>query len=176
MRAEEPHVSETETSSQFGISSPRPEHVSPFERERVGISMRRGSYIGGSTKARLGPDGTSWEKRDNADRKEVRSRQRQRDRAHTREELELQEQEDAQIERKLTRSFVSQCAKAYFQGKLSGSFPTPPQTLVKRIRKAGGNVKMALSQSLISRTFYATYCHVIGRYIPLGKVWGSPKN
>lgn len=83
--------------------------------------------------------------------------------------------ERAGTEKKLIRSFISQCATAYAAGKLDASTPKPPKALFLPIRKAGGNIAWLSAQPRFQSLFHKDYCRVIGQDVPLEKVWAQPK-
>jgi hypothetical protein len=143
--------------------------------------MGRGGYRGGSTTIRVGEDGTKWGSGDEAATRKSRKQSRRKShwrtdgRKPTQKEIAIAEAEDAREEAHVLRSFVSACAKAYCEKRLTSSFPKPPRFLVKRVTSAGGNIRWLEKSDRSRRAFFhKKYCQYLGREIPLEKVWGPP--
>jgi hypothetical protein len=55
------------------------------------------------------------------------------------------------------------------------SHPEPPQFLKAQIRNLGGNVAWLSAQPSYQAFFHKAYCRMIGKDIPIEKVWAQPK-
>ena|ERR1700674_1811658 len=121
---------------------------------------KRGHYSGGHTQIFIGSEGTSWptepEVRKSAESKVV--------------DLATSEQID---ERKMLRSFISQCAKSYSENELGSAKPNAPKQLRYIIRKAGGNIKWLAADEQRQRWFHQAYCKFLGREVPFKSVWAK---
>jgi hypothetical protein len=73
----------------------------------------------------------------------------------------------------MIRNFISQCAAAYAQGSLSTSHPPPPKSLKHHINSYGGNVAWLAAQPSYRAYFHRAYCRLIGKEVPLEKVWAQ---
>jgi hypothetical protein len=134
--------------------------------------MGRDTYSGGGSILRIGQDGLEWTSSDPAESKKRHKRSKHRgDRAPSQKEIERQAKEDNIEERKLIRSFISQCATAYVAEKLTASCPEPPKFLKRRIQNSGGNVAWLAAEPSYQATFHRAYCRLIGKEIPIEKVW-----
>jgi hypothetical protein len=141
--------------------------------------MGKDAYSGGSTVIRLGEDGTLWDSSDAAETKKRKKRNaRMRtdyERAPTNKEIELERQREDLEERKLLRSFISQCVTAYAANKLTASEPNAPRSLRKRVANAGGNIKWLGGNRQYQVLFHEIYCGRLGnKDIPFSQVWGPP--
>lgn len=137
---------------------------------------RRDTYLGSGSILRSGKDGLEWTSSDPAESKSVRRpSKRWDDKVPTRSEIERQSKEDDLAEAKLIRSFISQCATAYAAGNLDGTRPEPPKSLKSRIKSSGGNVAWLGAQPHYQRLFHRAYCRVLGRDVPIEKVWAQRK-
>jgi|SRR5882724_1816949 len=134
------------------------------------------TYSGGGSIIRIGKDGLEWTSSDPAENKQGRkSSKRFGNRVPTRREIEQQSQEADRLEAKLIRSFISQCATAYVAGKLDAFCPEPPKQLKARIKSSGGNIAWLGAQPSYQAFFHKAYCRIIGKDIPIEKVWAQPK-
>lgn len=134
------------------------------------------TYSGGGSIVRIGKDGLEWRSLDPAENeKGHKSSKRPGNRTPTRREIEQQSQEADRQEAKLIRSFISQCATAYAAGKLDASRPEPPKSLKSRIKGSGGNVAWLAAQLSYQAFFHKAYCRIVGKDIPIEKVWAQPK-
>ena len=138
--------------------------------------MGRNTYNGGGSIMRVTEDGLEWASADPADgkKKHMRSRARDDDRQPSQKEIDRQAKEDEIQEGKMIRSFISQCATAYAEGKLSASHPAPPKSLRRRINSCGGNIAWVAAQSSYRAYFHRAYCRLVGKDVPIEKVWGAP--
>jgi hypothetical protein len=137
---------------------------------------RRATYLGGGSILRPGKDGLEWTSADPAGSKLAQKRSKRWDeKVPTQKEIERQSKEGDIAESKLIRSFVSQCATAYAAGKLDAFHPDPPKSLKARIRNSGGNVAWLSAQPSYQAFFHKAYCRMIGKDIPIEKVWAQPK-
>jgi hypothetical protein len=134
------------------------------------------TYSGGGSIIRIGKDGLEWTSLDPAENKRSHiSSKRPGNRAPTRTEIEKQSQEADRQEAKLIRSFISQCATAYAAEKLDAARPEPPKSLKSRIKSYGGNVAWLAAQPSYQAFFHRAYSRIIGKDIPIEKVWAQPK-
>ena len=78
-------------------------------------------------------------------------------------------------ERKLLRSFISQCAAAHISARLTATNPSPPKCLRKRINRAGGNIKWMEGNRNYQLLFHAAFCKLRNESIPFDKIWGRRK-
>ena len=128
-----------------------------------------GRYPDSSTTLRPTPDGTNWDSgnpSDYSDDNERKSRV-----PLSKAEREAFEKEQARDAGKSLRSFVSQCAAAYADQKLSADFPIPPKPLRRIIGAAGGNVSWLASDRTYRALFVKSYCRLRGEEIPYAKIW-----
>jgi hypothetical protein len=136
----------------------------------------RDTYSGGGSIIRIGKDGLEWTSLDPAENKKGhKSSKRPGNRAPTRSEIEQQSQEADRQDAKLIRSFISQCATAYAAGKLDPSRPEPPKSLKSRIKSSGGNVAWLSAQPSYQAFFHKAYCRIMGKEIPIERVWAQTK-
>lgn len=138
--------------------------------------MGRGSYSGGGTVIHVGDDGTHWDgSHDPAHNKRNRARKRRNNdnQTPTAREIEIQAQQDAATERKLLRSFISQCAAAHLGAKLTATNPSPPKRLRKRINNAGGNIKWMEGNRNYQVLFHEAFCKLCNENVSFDKVWGK---
>ena len=126
---------------------------------------------------RVGKGGRlQWTSLDPAEnRKDPNSAKGPGKRAPSRSEIEQRSQEADKQEARLIRSFISQCATAYAAAKFDASRPEPPKSLKGRIKKSGGNVAWLAAQPSYQAFFHKAYCRIIGKDIPIEKVWAQPK-
>jgi hypothetical protein len=96
-----------------------------------------GSYLGGHTKIFVSDSGTSWEVPDLPLRQRDSTKRNRWDR-----EIGVETGRGASKE---TRSFLSQCAVAFFNDALTDTYPPPPSVLAKQIRQAGGTKRWIIS-------------------------------
>lgn len=135
--------------------------------------MAKGTYSGGGTSIRLGADGTSWRSRDEAENKGRRSHVvRDDNKRPTTKEIELETDRESQAERKILRSFISQCATAYSANKLTASEPIAPKSLRVRVKNAGGNIKWLEGNRTYQIQFHEFYRRLHEEKIPFELVWG----
>lgn len=134
--------------------------------------MGRDTYSGGGSIIRIGKDGLEWTSSDPAESKKTHRRSRDKDdRVPTQMEIARQAAQDDIEERKRIRSYISQCAAAYAAGQLSASVPEPPKFLKSRIRNSGGNISWLAADPSKQALFHKAYCRLLGREIPIEKVW-----
>jgi hypothetical protein len=121
----------------------------------------------------MGSDGLEWTSTDPAESKTERLERskRKRDKVPTRKEIERQAAQDEIDEARRIRSFISQCAAAYAEKKLSASTPEPPRFLKNRVKKMGGNIAWLGADPSKQALFHKAYCRLIGKEIPIEKVW-----
>lgn len=138
--------------------------------------MGRNTYHGGSSIIRTTDDGTVWPSADPGESKQKHGRTRPQgdNRLPSQKEIELQAREDEIREGKMIRSFISQCAAAYAEGKLNASRPAPPKPLRRRINSCGGNIAWVAAQVSYRAYFHRAYCRLVGKEVPIEKVWGAP--
>src|SRR5258708_567570 len=130
----------------------------------------RDTFSGGGSIMRGGKDGRlQWTSLDPAESPE--SSKGPGKRAPSRSEIEQRSQEADRQEARLVRSFISQCAAAYAAEKLDASRPEPPKLLKSRIKSSGGNVAWLAAQPSYQAFFHKAYCRIIGKEIPIEKVW-----
>lgn len=136
--------------------------------------MARNTYYGGGSIIRTTNDGTVWTSSDSAESKHKhrRSKPRHDNRRPSQKEIERQAQEDEVQEARMIRSFISQCAAAYAEGKLINSYPAPPKSLRRRIDSCGGNISWVAAQASYRAYFHRAYCRLVGKEVPIEKVWG----
>jgi len=135
---------------------------------------RRDTYLGSGSILRPGEGGLEWTSSDPAESKNAHKRSKRWDnKVPTQREIERQSKEDDIAEAKLIRSFISQCATAYASGNLDASRPVPPKLLKARIRSYGGNIAGLGARPSYQAFFHKVYCRVIGKEIPIEKVWAQ---
>lgn len=133
----------------------------------------RDTFSGGGSIMRGRKDGRlGWTSLDPAENRTSLEAKRPGNRAPSRGEIERRAQE---AEAKLIRSFISQCATAYAAEKLNAFHPEPPKSLKGRIKSSGGNVAWLAAQPSYQAFFHKAYCRIIGKDIPIGKVWAQTK-
>jgi hypothetical protein len=130
-----------------------------------------GRYPGSSTTLRPTPDGTKWDSGNPFDYSDGTERiSRVPLSKAERKEFEEAQARDAG---KLLRSFVSQCATAYADHKLSADYPIPPKSLRPIINAAAGNVSWLASDQSYRALFVTAYCRLCGEQIPHKKIWND---
>jgi hypothetical protein len=138
--------------------------------------MGRGTYNGGHTIISIGGDGTRWEgSGDPANPSRATDRRaKKRFNGDRNDESAAQYAEAAETarERKLLRNFISQCASAWLKGSLGPSIPTPPSSLRKKVRAAGGNIRWMEADRRLQVLFHQACCSLGNNKIPFEKVWG----
>ena len=139
------------------------------------MNLGRDTYSGGGSILRIGENGgLEWTSTDPAEtRTDHGPKPRRQNRGPSRKEIERQAAQDEIEEAKRIRSFISQCATAYAEKKLSASLPEPPKFLQKRIRKVGGNIAWLEADPRKQTLFHKAYCRLIGKEIPIEKVWSQ---
>jgi hypothetical protein len=137
---------------------------------------KNNTYHGGSTIIRITEGEIDWPSRDPAANETKRSRHRPKNdnRRPSQKEIERQAREDEIQEARMIRSFISQCAAAYAEGKLNASYPAPPKPLRRRINSRGGNISWVAAQASYRAYFHRAYCRLVGKEVPIEKVWGAP--
>jgi hypothetical protein len=133
--------------------------------------MGKDTYPGGGTVIQLGKDRTIWGSLDPAESKK-RHDPRGRDRRPTEKEIELESQREASQERKILRSFISECVTAYAANKLTITHPAAPMSLRKRIRDSGGNISWLERNRRYQVMFHEAYCRLRNKNIPFDRGWG----
>lgn len=137
---------------------------------------RRDTYPGSGSILRHGKDGLEWASSDPAEsRTTYKPSKRWDNKVPTKKEIDQQSKEDDIAERKLIRSFISQCATAYAAGSLDAFRPEPPKPLRARIKSSGGNILWLGSQQHYQGLFHRAYCRILGREVPIGQVWAQRK-
>jgi hypothetical protein len=139
--------------------------------------MGRGTYNGGGTIVRTSYDGTLWSSSDIAESKRKNeARKRDRQRYPSKREIELETQRDDNEQRKIIRSFISQCVTAYAANQLTESKPLPPRSLGRQVINIGGNIKWLQANRRYQVLFHEAYCRLIKQDIPFARVWAQHKN
>jgi hypothetical protein len=135
------------------------------------LELFMGRYPDSSTTLRPTPDGTIWDSGNPVDYSDatVRVSPVPLSKAEQ-QEFEKSQARDAG---KLLRSFISQCATAYADAKLSAVYPTAPKPLKRIINAAGGNISW-LACDLTYRAFFVkSYSRLRGQQIPYEKIWND---
>jgi hypothetical protein len=130
-----------------------------------------GRYPDSSTTLRPTPDGTKWDSGssfDYSDEIELKSRAQLSD--AERKQFEETRARDAG---KLLRSFISQCATAYADHKLSAGYPASPKSLKRIVSAAGGNVSWLASDVAYRAFFVKAYSRLRGEQIPYEQIWNE---
>jgi hypothetical protein len=129
-------------------------------------AMGRGTYSGGSSTIRVREDGTTWGSSDSAENKKQRVPiWRSHGRRPTEKEIELEQQREDSQERKILRSFISECVTAYAAKLLTATHPIAPRSLQKRIKNAGGNIRWLEANSRHQALFHGIYCRILKKSI-----------
>jgi hypothetical protein len=128
-----------------------------------------GRYIDSSSTLMPTPDGTKWDAGNPIDYSD--DNERLSPVRLTEAERKDFEQAQARDAGKLLRSFISQCATAYADGKLSVTHPIAPKPLSRSIGAAGGNVAW-LASDLVYRAFFVkAYSRLRREQIPYEEIW-----
>jgi hypothetical protein len=135
----------------------------------LGWSSLVGRYPDSSTTLRLTPDGTKWDSGNPSDYSDGADRKSRVPLSKT--ERRKFEEAQARDAGKLLRSFVSQCATAYADHKLSTAHPVPPKPLRRIINATGGNVSWLASDPSYRAFFVKAYCRLRGEQVPYEKIW-----
>jgi hypothetical protein len=93
--------------------------------------MGKGGYLGGNSEVRITEDGTQWAPEQEVDAPPKEERWSPTVGVETGPELHARA--------KIRRSFISMCAVAFRNDKLTDKEPAPPDPLRKEVRAAGGN-------------------------------------
>jgi hypothetical protein len=140
-----------------------------------------GRYPDSSTTLRPTPDGTKWDSGSPFDYSDDIERRSRVPPNAERKEFEEAQARDAG---KLLRSFVSQCATAYADHKLSADYPIAPKPLSRIINAAGGNVSWLASDHDYRAFFVKAYCRLAanryrtrksGTSAVAGRPWRPPR-
>jgi hypothetical protein len=134
-----------------------------------------GRYPDSSTTLRPTPDGTKWDSGNPDDYSDDNVRKfsvRTKTRLPKAELIEL-EKAQAKDAGKSLRSFISQCATAYANNKLTAQYPTAPKALKRLVDAVGGNVSWLASEQTYRSLFLKAYCRIRGADIPYEKVWAT---
>jgi len=135
------------------------------------LEFLMGRYIDSSTTLRPTPDGTKWDSGNPIDYSDATERVS----SVPLSKAERQEFEQAQARDagKLLRSFISQCATAYADAKLSKDYPTAPKPLRRIISAFGGNISWLASDPTYRAFFVKSYSRFRGEQIPYEKIWND---
>ncbi len=137
--------------------------------------MGRGDFSGGGTVVTLVEGGTVFAGSYDPAAK-ARPHRTTRRRTPTNAEINKAELSDAERQRRSERSFISMCAKAYADHKLTETFPTPTNELVSQVTRAGGPIGWLQSSRRRQTIFVECLCRLTGSDIPFGRVWARTEN
>jgi hypothetical protein len=90
----------------------------------------------------------------------------------TKEEIGLAIEREDREERKVLRSFISQCVFAWEAEDLTASHPAAPKRLRKAVKAAGGNIAWLAGNRKHQVLFHETCCRLRKEEVPFEKIWG----